>query len=442
MEPILITSPRILSFFENNKEIDPEQAFGIMCDFMSAFLKIQPNNEPLTLDALQQNTQVLQSLCHSMNQIPKQINKEVEGSLRTIHQEMIERIGFHIQSIITSVQSQLSGQIDHLSSQMKVLVLEDISQIKKGETSVDQIASNLTQTLQNHMISYVADSETRLTSQLSFIRDQLTKTALESVTFGDSVKDLVRKLDTTKGKGTINENLLGHVLSHLIPRCTVENVTTQKETGDYMFYVEKKPKVLIETKSFSTPVPEPEIKKFIRDTAVQNCCGLFISQNTPIACKNNFEINLQEGNVLLYLHNVNNDPQTIKNGLEAIYYIKERLDELDFHSENGAQNIPKEVLDEINREFQEFMIQKSSLIQWQQDQHKATIDKLQKLQFPGLERFLQTKYAFSKTESVICEYCGEAFANTYKKGAHIRKDHKDKVHFKREKSEAIIEQQS
>ena len=110
-----------------------------------------------------------------------------------------------------------------------------------------------------------------------------------------------------------------------------------------------KPKILIENKLWSRSVVQAEVVKFIRDIDVQKCCGIFLSQNGKITTKENFEINIHNGNVLVYVHDVNNDPEKIKLAVDIVDHLKDKIDKYE-DSNNDQDNISKEMLEYINVE--------------------------------------------------------------------------------------------
>ena len=179
-----------------------------------------------------------------------------------------------------------------------------------------------------------------------------------------------------------------------------------------------KPTILIENKNWNKNVIQDEVKKFIRDVETQNCSGLFLSQNFGIANKENFEININNGNVLLYVHEVNNDAEKIKIAIDIIDNFKLKLDEI-IVSNGDCYNIDKEILDEINKEYQLFATQKLLQIKTVKDFSSKMIKQLEELQLPSLEHFLSTKYAFSSSK-YVCEYCEYVAKNQSAMSAHKR----------------------
>ena len=74
-----------------------------------------------------------------------------------------------------------------------------------------------------------------------------------------------------------------------------------------------------------------------------------------IVNKDNFEINIHNRNVLLYIHNVNYDPEIIKIAIDIIDSFKTKLDEVTLTDDYP---ISKDTLEEINKEYQLFVEQK------------------------------------------------------------------------------------
>jgi hypothetical protein len=179
----------------------------------------------------------------------------------------------------------------------------------------------------------------------------------------------------------------------------------QKETGDIILIRSNKPKILIENKDHtSTNVPKNEVDKFIRDCEIQNCSGIMLAQHRGISNKQNFELQLNNGNVLLYVHEVGFDKDKIKMAIEIVEQFKMKIDD---NFDNDADCvIDKEVLNEINREFMNYVVQKGGLLKVLKDYNEKMGAIINELRFPSLERFLSTKFATSSVQSEnICKYC-------------------------------------
>ena len=96
---------------------------------------------------------------------------------------------------------------------------------------------------------------------------------------------------------------------------------------------------MIENKDWGKNVVQEEVKKFIHDIETQNCSGVFLSQNYGIANKENFEINIHDGNVLIYVHEANNDPEKIKLAIDIIDHFKARINDFKLDKKPGPSSV-------------------------------------------------------------------------------------------------------
>ena len=172
----------------------------------------------------------------------------------------------------------------------------------------------------------------------------------------------LKKFENSSIKGKMSENLIQNIIQELYPCANINNVGTTKETGDIIIERVDKPKILIENKSWNRNIVQSEVIKFIRDIETQDCSGIFLSQNTKITTKNNFEINIHNNNVLVYIHEVSNDPDKIKLAIDIIDNLKIKIDDVLQGKDSSTDTISKEIVEYINIEYQNFITQKTSLI--------------------------------------------------------------------------------
>jgi len=220
------------------------------------------------------------------------------------------------------------------------------------------------------------------------------------------VTDMLKKFEKGSGKGNVSENVLYNILLSLFPCAQIDYVGNEiKETGDIILIRNNKPKILIENKDHDAcNVPKHDVDKFIRDCEIQQCCGIMFSQNRGIANKENYELQINNGNVLLYVHNVNFDNDKIKTAIEIVEQFKLKYDEI--NTDNDVYNIETSVLEEINKEFNNYMSQKHSLLKLVKDFNEKINISINELKMPCLEQFLSKHYATSSNQgNNICKYC-------------------------------------
>jgi hypothetical protein len=234
----------------------------------------------------------------------------------------------------------------------------------------------------------------------------------------ESVSEMLKKMEGSSTKGKISENILSTILRTLYPCSEINFVGTTKESGDFILTRENKPTILIENKNWERNVVQEEVKKFIRDTEINKCCGLFLSQNTGVANKQNYEINIHDGNVLVYIHYVNNDPEKIKIGIDIIEHFKEMLSELE-SDDVDIDTISKDILMDINKEYSIFASQKLILLKTVKDFQQNMTKQLDIMSFPTLKEYLGKRYGESSSGE-RCEFCGRSCKNYAALKAHHR----------------------
>jgi uncharacterized protein YqfB (UPF0267 family) len=129
-----------------------------------------------------------------------------------------------------------------------------------------------------------------------------------------------------------------------------------------------------------------------------------LAQHKGITNKQNFEIQINNGNVLLYVHEVNFDNDKIKTAIEIVEHFKIKLDELGSNDQDCM--IEKNVLDEINKEFINYVNQKSNMTKLLKDFSEKMNLSIIDLKLPSLEKYLSSRFAFSSIQTDnMCKYC-------------------------------------
>ena len=111
---------------------------------------------------------------------------------------------------------------------------------------------------------------------------------------------------------------------------------------------------------------------------------------------------------------------TTKIATDIIDSLSDRLAELDEDVDEIC--IPKETLDEINKEYSRFIERKSSIIDILKDFHKKITNEVDEIKFPCLSKYLVSKCGSilnNENETIICNICNKFEAtNNRSLGAH------------------------
>ena len=371
------------------------------------------------------------------------VSDKIEPLFKEQNAALFEKTNNMITSIIPKNEEVVTNRIEMVMKDLYKNVAEDTKTLLSNTVNEETLTKYLTE-FDNKITKSIESSQTifntalstteqRLENRMDNIRELSTTSTQATDILNSSVHTLLNKFENSSAKGKMSENLTIDVLESLYPSAEVESVGQTKETGDVMLTRDNKPKILVENKHWTRAVAQTEVVKFIRDIEVQKCSGVFLSQNSKITTKQNYEINLHNGNVLVYVHDVHNDPEKIKIAVDIIDHLKEKLDEY-ADSASDIDNIPKETLEYINSEYQSFVTAKASISKLSKEFHRNLTKQLDDISMPSLEAFLGTKFSFSSNK-FSCEYCGFVGKNQQSKSAHVRgcKERKRKEQEQKEK---------
>ena len=388
MVPFTISNSKILSFFEQRPEMDVETTFLKFIDIMET---LQENmSKTLT------NSNVMEILDNL-----KTMNTKFERS-----QEVSQ---FNLSKYMNELKRDMNEEIKTL---MSINMMEKVEPVLR-EKLKDQQSAIVNSTLDK--ITTLFDNKFLNINEIS----RSNKEILSSQ--NDKLNNLLNRFENSSAKGKMSENLVLNTLKDMYPNAEIYSVGQTKETCDIMLVRNNKPKILVENKDWRRPVIQEEIKKFMRDIDMQKCCGLFLSQNTTITTKDNFEINVHDGNVLVYVHCANNDPEKIKIALDIIdaFYSSLKSLEEESCSEENINTISKELTEHINAEYQNFLSKKNKTIKMAKEFIQTLVKQLEEFTIPSLETYLASKYSLSSSK-FVCEFCGFMGKNQQSKSAHMR----------------------
>jgi len=417
---------------ELNKDITSSLSNNIASQLLTNIKNLQEQIEKMNIDT-QTNfknkfSDFKKEYIEDMKMILSNNNSEkIAPLIKEYNGTLLDKTQLLLNDVVPKNNELLLSQVKENIKNFHSSIQEDSKKLLSS-TLNQQSLDNFIQTMENkftnnqQMIqSIIQSSEQKLDTKITL--NQHIQTTLQK-----DVSDLLKKMENSSMKGKCSENILFNILQSLYTTAEIDVVGEQKETGDIMLKRKNKPTILIENKNWNKNVVQDEVKKFIRDVETQNCCGLFLSQNFGIANKDNFEINIHNGNILLYVHEVNNDAEKIKIAIDIIDNFKIKFDEC--CSNNDGYTIEKEILDEINKEYQLFATQKMLQIKTVKDFSTKMVKQLDDMQLPSLEHFLSTKYAFSCSK-FVCEFCeyiakNQSAMSAHKRGCKGKKSESDK----------------
>lgn len=427
-----ITNKRVIEFYKTNKHLSFEEVNLFVVDMLEKMM--QSDHSPNVMNEMNKTLHCLQTKMETMTNDMSKIQNDTQNNLLLKMMEIKDMYLDQLKSALTNNVSEKIQPIlkEHTSIFIDKthLLLNDLipknqehmkGELQRFEQSIMKEKYNPTtfiQTLETKFNHYVMETSEKLLRSEHTMESGFKEMRELTNTNQQNMSLILNKLENSSSKGKMSENILFHILQALYPSGSIDCVGTQKETGDVMLSRRDKPTILIENKNWDKNVLQAEVQKFIRDCETQQCSGLFLSQNCGICNKDNFEIDIHDGHVLLYIHNVNYDKEIIKVGIDIIDHFKTNIDKI--NDKIDVNTIKKDVLDSIHKEYNHYRIQKEMLQKMIKDTQSKLLKQVDELKMPDLEHYLSMYYSFSSGK-FKCQYC--EFMSEKKAGisAHERK---------------------
>jgi hypothetical protein len=333
--------------------------------------------------------------------------------IKETNASFLDKTSLIINDLLPKNQDALSRNIFSHLQEFQTALTSQTSKATIDKESLEDFLKNVNQTCgqsQQILTSVISSKFSETERKISEMKEMQLANQTMQQALQLNVSEVLKKFENGSSKGAMSEHILYNILLSLFPCATIDHVgTDQKETGDIILIRNQKPKILIENKDHETKnVTRQEVDKFIRDCDIQNCCGIMFAQHRGICNKENFELQIHKNNVLLYMHNVNFDNDKIKNAIEVVEHFKLKLDEV--YVDKSDHSIEQSVLEQINKEFEEYIAKKDGMVKMVKDFSEKMILSINEFKFPALEKYLSSRFAMSTVQNGnICKYCGRHF---------------------------------
>jgi hypothetical protein len=339
--------------------------------------------------------------------------------------QLVDKTTILLNDIIPKSNETQYRQLESSMTLFQKSIEEDTKKLLNAvdkEDSLDKFY-NVFETKSNNLLlqplySFINATEERINKNVSSINDSNSISSHEKI-FTD-LSDFLGKYRNSSYKGQFGENQLETVLNQLYPTGEILNTTGTPASCDFRVNRQDLPTILFETKNYDRNVTIDEVKKFIRDIDQQKCHGIFLSQHSGITSKQNYQIDIKGSNILVYVHNVDYCPNTIKIAADIIDSLSDKLSEIE--DSNEIISIPQEVLDDINKEYATFIERKSKIIEYSKEFIKKLSTDVDDIKFPSLSKYLSMKCgSILNDETITCDICHQFKANSNKAlAAHKR----------------------
>lgn len=360
---------------------------------------------------LQQSNETTKSLLDaSGNELTSQsMNKDQQilSLIRETNQNLIDKT-------IHSVLQQFPKLSDLMSTEMKYMMQvqqnEIIQETQKTflESFKRQDNMALEETIHKNYQTISTKIQDILYSLLQKQDTKLTETQQLFQGIGKDFQSFLEKQKNSTLKGKESEEKLESCLVSAFPNAEIICQSGQAQCCDYRLVRADKPDVLFENKDYTSNVPHDEIKKFVRDIEYQNKHGILLSQNSGITQKQDYQIDIHAGKILVYVHFAKYDENKLRVAVNLIDHLHPILENYETTGEGNVKSaiISMDELSEINKEYLNFIGQKKSLIEVTKKMQKEQLKAIEDFAMPKLTEFLNSKFTNVEQLSYKCEYCG------------------------------------
>lgn len=447
MSEFTLTNERALAFYKKYPHLDFNTMNGIFVDMMQNLLQnmcddIENGHNTNLIKELASRLENMESSFH-------QHNKSMSSSLSHLSEHISTMITQHLESMMSNMRDTIRSNngdternIMQRMQESNELFLTRVSALTKNDEltsfirdelgkvneKVQQESERLLSTWEksnandsmeklNDIIgnqysqldnSFKARIDSFFSSQSSTQGSMYTEimNRLEKTTSAvDVVGDYFQKQIGSTNKGKHGEAKMEIILSQLFPSGNIQNTSGMTACGDFIVERKDKSKVLLDTKDYDTVVPIKEVNKMIRDVENNNCNGILISQNSGIAQKNDFEINVHDHKIIVFMHNAKYDAERIMMAFNIIDHLEPYLVSSTAGENEEKETISNELLNSINKEYQELVTQKLNLIQSIKKSQGDLILQVQKMDLPALTGYLDKKFANTGKTGLKCDIC-------------------------------------
>lgn len=423
-----ISNKRVVDFYSSNPFLDFEQINLLCVDLFENIL--QDANQSIINKSI--GSQILsecidnRSRINDLNAGLQLFQANLAKMSSELHLKMLEmktadephlnqitgRVVDMIKQIIPEGNQQVIKQVQHLFEEFR-------RGGGGGGAAAADFSNQMLLSIQQPILQVLSMNDERINKNIN--RQQETQEKMLS-----NLDDFLNKYKNNSSlKGKFSENLLQKVIVQMFPTAEIVDTSKLNHTGDIIVRRDNnKNDILFENKDYADNVSTDEVTKFINDCERQRIHGIILSQNTGITSKKNYHIDIKSGKILVYVHNVEYSSHKIQIAVDIIDMLSDKL-------ATGASSaavtedivaISKEVLDDINADFQKFIAQKEAVINLVKDCQKKIIDEIRGFAIPSLDKYLASNNADKITYT--CDVCN-SFVATSKKALASHKRSKE-----------------
>jgi hypothetical protein len=468
---VVIKNKKIWNFYNDNKNIDIETANLFFIDFFENIFNhstknIDKNINAQILNYMNENQKQIDNIksnLSNMNESITKLNNEFTNNMMLQFMNLKKEYIDDVKQIVTNsslttndkisslidknnnhiidkttllINDIMPKNMDNINKQMQTtiknfyaLIMEETKKLSKENSNeksfnefvnkLDTKYSTMLQSIQQPLFSFFTASENRINNNIDILKESSYNSTLTQNKLSEELTEFLGKYKNSSNKGKFGEENLSTILNSMYETAEIKDTTSLKSSGDFIMKRLDRPTIMFENKEYKNNIDKEEVAKFIVDIENQNTHGIFLSQYSGITFKQNYQIDLHKGKVLVYVQHCEYSIDKIRIAVDIIDNLSVKLQDLNEDDENNT--ISKEILDSINDEYQVYIQQKETMMTVLKDFNKKMTLQIEDLKFPELDKYLSQRYAYAKSRCFTCELCNNFTAGSKQSlGAHKR----------------------
>jgi hypothetical protein len=393
----------------NIKELYTSNISNIKSDIDNIKTTITSLNSNLTEKIYEIKEKYITEMKEQLNYKELNTLSNLSSVMDKLNMTLADKLSLIITETIPKTQNQQHNEIISLFKNDLLISLNNLNENDPNKLlkNITEIFDNKYKTMMSSMnetlLYNISQTENRLNTNLEQIKTISTTTSVNQETINDELLTFLNKYKSSSTKGSQSENMLNNILTKEYTTAEIIRKTNQTGQGDFILKRKDKSPILFENKEYNNNVNKDEVDKFIRDINNTEYHGIFISQHSGIVGKDNYQIDIHNKNILIYIHNCQYDITKINLALNAIDIIHDKL----INITNNDLTISAELLKDINNEFQQLINTKEKILNNLKDYYKKTIENCNDITLPSLEKYMSNYFANLKKNTLICDICNQ-----------------------------------
>jgi len=350
---------------------------------------------------------------------------KIEPIIKSYNETYLDKIKLLMNDILPNQNQYINDIVENHSTK----VFTEIGKISYKNISTDEIVKQVDEKLSASFMNmhkvignHIDSSESRLTSSVNIIKDHNTKTYDLQTRIQTDLENVSTRLINSSSKGLVSENILVNMLYDLFPTAEVTPTGQQASSGDVIIVRKDKIPIMVENKNYVGNVNSSEVSKFLRDVENKNMAGIFLSQKSGIAYKNNFEVDIYKGNVIIFIHNVDYDTDRIRCAFDIVDHLTDILSSVDADQNEIENNVmvTREMLTTINIEYGNFVTNRIACVKQIKEMSQRMVISVESLNLASIESLVKMHFQNSIKREYTCEYCDYQAKNARALSSHQR----------------------